>query len=230
MPLSRKECCSTVHRLGSESALHWRTRSIFPFLSFSCFDWQKSISSTPSQHRECIQRKVRNVEMEWEWLNEKMGIETQGVDRIHEEEKNRPSILNAFFLLWFLTWQITANETPTKPRKNRKSKERRERQGRKLNCRCKVCRQLYDQVTEFLVHDYARLSSFTNWSDWFYEFERLDSAYIIKNSLLMTCVSCMAWCMFYILSLRYLRYCGSLWTPSPCRDELVQKHPKFAVA
>lgn len=41
-----------------------------------------------------------------EWLNKKMGIETQGVDRILEENKNPPSILNVFFLWWSLTCHV----------------------------------------------------------------------------------------------------------------------------
>ena len=35
-----------------------------------------------------------------EWLDEKMGIETQGIDRIPEEEKRPPATINIFFM-WF---------------------------------------------------------------------------------------------------------------------------------
>lgn len=35
-----------------------------------------------------------------EWLDMKMGVETQGIDRIPEEEKRPPSIMNTFFI-WF---------------------------------------------------------------------------------------------------------------------------------
>jgi purine-cytosine permease-like protein len=35
-----------------------------------------------------------------------MGIETQGIDRIHEEDKKPPSIINAFFLWWSLTCHV----------------------------------------------------------------------------------------------------------------------------
>ena len=35
-----------------------------------------------------------------EWLDEKVGVETRGIDRIPEDEKRPPSILNSFFL-WF---------------------------------------------------------------------------------------------------------------------------------
>lgn len=34
------------------------------------------------------------------WLDEKLGVETQGIDRIPEEEKQPPSIWNVF-LIWF---------------------------------------------------------------------------------------------------------------------------------
>jgi hypothetical protein len=50
-----------------------------------------------------ILRKMRRGE---EWLDEKMGVETQGVDRIHEEDKKPPSILNVFFLWWSLTCHV----------------------------------------------------------------------------------------------------------------------------
>lgn len=57
--------------------------------------------------RELRQRgvlaKLRHGE---EWLDEKMGIETQGIDRIHEEDKKPPSILNVFFLWWSLTCHV----------------------------------------------------------------------------------------------------------------------------
>ncbi|RDW82441.1 hypothetical protein BP6252_03553 [Coleophoma cylindrospora] len=41
-----------------------------------------------------------------ERLDEKMGIETQGIDRILEEDKKPPSILNVFFLWWSLTCHV----------------------------------------------------------------------------------------------------------------------------
>ncbi|KAH8652710.1 purine-cytosine permease-like protein [Tricladium varicosporioides] len=48
-------------------------------------------------------RKMRRGE---EWLDEKMGIETQGIDRIHEEDKRPPSILNVFLLWWSMTCHV----------------------------------------------------------------------------------------------------------------------------
>jgi NCS1 nucleoside transporter family len=40
------------------------------------------------------------------WLDKKMGIETQGIDRIPEEEKRPPSIWNTFFLWWSMTCHV----------------------------------------------------------------------------------------------------------------------------
>lgn len=50
-----------------------------------------------------IFKKLRDGE---EWLDAKMGIETQGIDRIHEEDKKPPSILNVFFLWFSLTCHV----------------------------------------------------------------------------------------------------------------------------
>ncbi len=55
------------------------------------------------QQRNGILHRMRRGE---EWLDEKMGIETQGIDRIHEEDKKPPSILNVFFLWWSLTCHV----------------------------------------------------------------------------------------------------------------------------
>lgn len=41
-----------------------------------------------------------------EWLDAKMGIETQGVDRIHEEDKKPPSMMNVFWMWWSMTCHI----------------------------------------------------------------------------------------------------------------------------
>lgn len=40
------------------------------------------------------------------WLDEKMGVETQGIDRIPEDQKKPPSILNAFFMWWSMTCHV----------------------------------------------------------------------------------------------------------------------------
>ena len=41
-----------------------------------------------------------------EWLDAKMGVETQGIDRILEEEKRPPSIINTFFIWWSVTLHV----------------------------------------------------------------------------------------------------------------------------
>jgi hypothetical protein len=41
-----------------------------------------------------------------EWLDEKMGIETQGIDRIPEEDKRPPSIINSFFMWWSMICNV----------------------------------------------------------------------------------------------------------------------------
>jgi hypothetical protein len=55
------------------------------------------------QHEKGFLRRLRRGE---EWLDEKMGIETQGIDRIKEENKRPPSIINVFFLWWSLTCHV----------------------------------------------------------------------------------------------------------------------------
>ena len=41
-----------------------------------------------------------------EWLDAKMGIETQGIDRIPEEDKRPPSIVNSFFMWFSMTCHV----------------------------------------------------------------------------------------------------------------------------
>jgi NCS1 nucleoside transporter family len=41
-----------------------------------------------------------------EWLDEKMGIETQGIDRIPEDQKRPPSKLNIFLMWWSMTCHV----------------------------------------------------------------------------------------------------------------------------
>ncbi|RFU30317.1 hypothetical protein B7463_g6000, partial [Scytalidium lignicola] len=50
-----------------------------------------------------ILRTLRKGE---EWLDAKMGIETQGIDRIKEEDKKPPSIINVFLLWWSMTLHV----------------------------------------------------------------------------------------------------------------------------
>jgi hypothetical protein len=66
-------------------------------------DAEEVIRARELQQRLGFLRKLREGE---EWLDAKMGIETQGVDRIHEEDKKPPSILNVFFLWWSLTCHV----------------------------------------------------------------------------------------------------------------------------
>jgi len=40
------------------------------------------------------------------WLEKKLGIETQGIDRIPENKKRPPSILNVFFIWWSMICHI----------------------------------------------------------------------------------------------------------------------------
>lgn len=55
------------------------------------------------QQHNSILGKMRQGE---EWLDAKMGIETQGVDRIHEKDKKPPGLLNVFWLWWSLTCHV----------------------------------------------------------------------------------------------------------------------------
>lgn len=55
------------------------------------------------QNKVAFLRVMRQGE---EWLDEKMGIETQGIDRIPEEEKKPPSIFNSFFMWWSMTCHV----------------------------------------------------------------------------------------------------------------------------
>ncbi|PMD29706.1 hypothetical protein L207DRAFT_445071 [Hyaloscypha variabilis F] len=66
-------------------------------------DSEEVIRARELQQKSGILRSMRRGE---EWLDEKMGIETQGIDRIHEEDKKPPSIINAFFLWWSLTCHV----------------------------------------------------------------------------------------------------------------------------
>lgn len=66
-------------------------------------DSEEVIKARELQQRWGFLRTLRNGE---EWLDKKMGIETQGIDRIHEEDKRPPSIINVFFLWWSLTCHV----------------------------------------------------------------------------------------------------------------------------
>ena len=55
------------------------------------------------QHRNTVFHKLRQGE---EWLDAKMGIETRGIDRIPDEERQPPSIWNVFFFWWSLNMHV----------------------------------------------------------------------------------------------------------------------------
>jgi hypothetical protein len=63
----------------------------------------EEIRAKKLQQQRGFLRRLRHGE---EWLDEKMGIETQGIDRIKEEDKRPPSIWNVFFLWWSLTCHV----------------------------------------------------------------------------------------------------------------------------
>ena len=66
-------------------------------------DSEEVIRARELRQRSGFLRKLRYGE---EWLDRKMGIETQGIDRIHEEDKRPPSIINVFFFWWSLTCHV----------------------------------------------------------------------------------------------------------------------------
>jgi len=51
-------------------------------------------------------KPLRYLRQGEEWLDAKMGVETQGIDRIPEEEKKPPSIFNSFFMWWSMTCHL----------------------------------------------------------------------------------------------------------------------------
>lgn len=55
------------------------------------------------QQRASIFRSMRKGE---EWLDQKMGIELQGIDRVPEDERNPPSFWNIFLLWWSLNMHV----------------------------------------------------------------------------------------------------------------------------
>ena len=51
-------------------------------------------------------KPLRYMRQGEEWLDAKMGVETQGSDRIPEEDKKPPSIFNSFFMWWSMTCHL----------------------------------------------------------------------------------------------------------------------------
>ena len=70
----------------------------------------------PSVTPEAEVARVRHIQNAWApfrymtkaemWLDAKMGIETQGIDRIPEEEKQPPHIMNTFLIWWSMTCHV----------------------------------------------------------------------------------------------------------------------------
>ncbi len=59
-----------------------------------------------TRHLQSAVAPLRFLSKGEEWLDEKMGIETQGIDRIPEEAKRPPSIWNTFFMWWSMTCHV----------------------------------------------------------------------------------------------------------------------------
>jgi hypothetical protein len=55
------------------------------------------------QQQNRVIRTMRNAE---EWLDAKIGIETRGIDRIPEEQKRPPHIINIFLIWWSLNVHV----------------------------------------------------------------------------------------------------------------------------
>ena len=64
---------------------------------------------TPKSRTKEIQNRfapLRYLIKGEEWLNDKLGIETQGVDIIKEEDKQPPHLINSFFMWWSMTCHV----------------------------------------------------------------------------------------------------------------------------
>ena len=51
-------------------------------------------------------KPLRYLRQGEEWMDAKMGVESQGIDRIPEEDKKPPSILNSFLMWWSMTCHL----------------------------------------------------------------------------------------------------------------------------
>ncbi|RMD41677.1 hypothetical protein DV735_g3450, partial [Chaetothyriales sp. CBS 134920] len=58
------------------------------------------------RHLQTVSAPLRWMSRGEQWLDEKMGIETQGIDRIPEEAKQPPPLLNTFFMWWSMTCHV----------------------------------------------------------------------------------------------------------------------------
>ena len=69
--------------------------------------FNSNCNSDPNSTQHASQARVLcQLQRAEAWLDEKMGIETQGIDRILEENKQPPSLLNMFLLWWSLTCHV----------------------------------------------------------------------------------------------------------------------------
>ena len=59
-----------------------------------------------ARHIQNAWAPFRYMSLGEQWLDAKMGIETQGIDRIPEEEKRPPSLINVFFIWWSMTCHV----------------------------------------------------------------------------------------------------------------------------
>jgi hypothetical protein len=65
---------------------------------------------TATRHIQSSNKILRGLKRSEEWMDEKMGVETQGIDRIPEEAKQPPSIMNVSILI--VTIQPKKKKTP----------------------------------------------------------------------------------------------------------------------
>lgn len=92
-----------VHPSSSDIEAGAHDKEMLPAYVSDDVDSAEVIRARELQSRVGFLKTLRDGE---QWLDKKMGIETQGVDRIHEEDKKPPSILNVFFLWWSLTCHV----------------------------------------------------------------------------------------------------------------------------
>lgn len=59
-----------------------------------------------ARHIQNAWAPFRYMSLGEQWLDDKMGVETQGIDRIPEEGKRPPSMINIFFIWWSMTCHV----------------------------------------------------------------------------------------------------------------------------
>ncbi|CCU81768.1 purine-cytosine permease [Blumeria hordei DH14] len=93
---------TSPHLVNAEENSWENNASPVPTSSFNS-NCNTDPSSTQHASRARVLCQLQRAE---EWLDEKMGIETQGIDRILEENKQPPSLLNMFLLWWSLICHV----------------------------------------------------------------------------------------------------------------------------